>query len=101
MSFKFSRTDDGDATTIYLTGTLDAVTCRELDSTLDELVNQRRSPVVFDLADLDLIDAEGVGELVKYFKHLRATGAEVRAINLRDQPKAIFRLLRLDRLFHA
>jgi anti-sigma B factor antagonist len=40
-----------------------------------------------------------VGVIVSLFKRVRANGGQVRIQGLRDQPRAIFRLLRLDRVF--
>ena len=97
---RYTRTDAGDkATNMSIEGTLDAVTAPELRPVLDALVSEQRTPVVIDLAGLRLIDSSGVGVLVSLFKRVRANGGEVRIVGLRDQPRAIFRLLRLDRVF--
>ena len=55
--------------------------------------------ITVDLSALRLIDSSGVGVLVSLFKRIRASGGEVRLEGLRDQPLAIFKLLRLDRVF--
>ena len=89
--------DDGPVLTIE--GTLDAVTAPELRPVLDAIVGEKRNPITIDLSSLRLIDSSGVGVLVSLFKRVRANGGEVRIVGLRDQPKAIFRLLRLDRVF--
>jgi anti-sigma B factor antagonist len=48
-----------------------------------------------------LIDSSGVAVIVSLFKRSRATGGSLRVIGLRDQPRAIFELLCLDRLFET
>jgi anti-sigma B factor antagonist len=95
----YTRTDDGDETTLTIDGTLDAVTAPELRPLLDALVAENRKKIVVDLASLRLIDSSGVGVLVSLFKRVRAYGGEVNLVGLRDQPLAIFKLLRLDRVF--
>ena len=45
-----------------------------------------------------MLDSSGVGALVSLYKRVRARGGEVVVLGLRDQPLAIFRLLRLDRV---
>ncbi len=95
----YTRTDDGDDTTLTIDGTLDAVTAPELRPVLDALVAENRKKIVVDLASLRLIDSSGVGVLVSLFKRVRAYGGEVNLVGLRDQPLAIFKLLRLDRVF--
>lgn len=94
-----TRTDSGDETQLTIDGTLDAVTAPELRPTLDALVAEGRKRITVDLSGLRLIDSSGVGVLVSLFKRVRATGGEVMLVGLRDQPLAIFKLLRLDRVF--
>lgn len=96
---KHSRADNGDETVLKIEGTLDAVTAPELRSVVNDLVNESRKEVTLDLVDLRLIDSSGVGVIVSLFKRVRANGGQVRITGLRDQPRAIFRLLRLDRVF--
>ena len=96
---KHSRTDNDNETVLKIEGTLDAVTAPELRSVVDDLVNESRKEVTLDLVDLRLIDSSGVGVIVSLFKRVRANGGQVRITGLRDQPRAIFRLLRLDRVF--
>jgi anti-sigma B factor antagonist len=96
---RFTRTDTGDETRLKIEGTLDAVTAPELRPALDTLVAERRPLVTIDLSALRLIDSSGVGAIVSLFKRVRAEGGEVRIAGLRDQPLAIFQLLRLDRVF--
>jgi anti-sigma B factor antagonist len=96
---KYTRTDNGGDTVLAIEGTLDAVTSPELRTVVDDLVNESRKEVTLDLSSLRLIDSSGVGVIVSLFKRVRAYGGNVRIVGLRDQPRAIFRLLRLDRVF--
>jgi anti-sigma B factor antagonist len=96
---KYNRTDKGDETTLEIEGTLDAVTAPELRAVVDQLVNEKRPSVTLELSSLRLIDSSGVGVIVSLFKRIRANGGQVKIVGLRDQPRAIFRLLRLDRVF--
>jgi anti-sigma B factor antagonist len=95
----FQRKDDGEETTLEIEGTLDAVTAPDLRAMVDQLVNERRKSVTLELSSLRLIDSSGVGVIVALFKRIRAHGGQVKIVGLRDQPRAIFRLLRLDRVF--
>ncbi|MFO0757398.1 MAG: STAS domain-containing protein [Byssovorax sp.] len=96
---KFTRKDEGDETTLSIEGTLDAVTAPDLRTVVDDIVNEQRKSVTLELSALRLIDSSGVGVIVSLFKRVRANGGQVRIQGLRDQPRAIFRLLRLDRVF--
>jgi anti-sigma B factor antagonist len=96
---EFKREALEDVEVLTLKGNLDALTAPELRPTIDELVAHRRTKVVFDLAGLTLIDSSGVGAIVSLFKRVRMLGGDVKIACLANQPKEIFRLLRLDRAF--
>ena len=94
----FVRTDSGDQTTLQIAGSLDALSTPELRSMIDALVGEKRPSITVDLSALRLIDSSGVGALVALYKRIRALGGKVKVTGLRDQPLAIFKLLRLDRV---
>lgn len=95
----YSRTDSGDETILRIEGTLDAATAPDLRGVVDAIVDEGRLLITLELSGLRLIDSSGVGVIVSLFKRVRANGGQVRIQGLRDQPRAIFRLLRLDRVF--
>jgi anti-sigma B factor antagonist len=96
---KYTRTDKDSETILEIDGTLDAVTAPDLRTVVDQLVSEERKSVTLELSSLRLIDSSGVGVIVSLFKRVRAHGGQVKIVGLRDQPRAIFRLLRLDRVF--
>jgi anti-sigma B factor antagonist len=95
----FSRSDQGEETILRIEGALDAVSTPEIRPMIDALVAEKRPAVTVDLSSLRLIDSSGVGAIVSLYKRMRAQGGQVTVKGLRDQPLAIFRLLRLDRVF--
>lgn len=95
----FQRTDHADETELRIEGSLDALSTPELRPVIDGLINERRARVTVNLSALRLIDSSGVGAIISLYKRMRAQGGQVRVTGLRDQPLAIFRLLRLDRVF--
>ena len=99
MPIEFSRTDQGDVSNVRIVGQLDVNTAPDLSSLIDSLVNEKRTRVVVDLAGLELIDSSGVAVLVALYKRVRAAGGQVQVTNARDQPLAIFKLLRMDKVF--
>ncbi len=94
----FSRAVEGGEAVLRIEGSLDAMSTPELRATIEQLVAERPPRLTVDLAQLRLIDSSGVGAIVSLYKRLRAQGCEVAVRGLRDQPLAIFRLLRLDRV---
>lgn len=99
MPIDFARTDTGDTTALRIGGTLDVLTAPTLATTIDQIVEERRTRVTVDLSGLDLIDSSGVAALVALYKRVRAVGGQVSVTGARDQPLAIFKLLRMDKVF--
>jgi len=97
MTFEISKADNGVAL-LVIKGELDALSATDLRPELDKLVNSRPRRVNVDLSRLRMIDSSGVGALVSVYKRVRAQGGDVVVSGLQDQPLAIFRLLRLDRV---
>jgi anti-sigma B factor antagonist len=100
MTFSISKTDIG-VVRLSIEGELDAVTVADMRGELDKLLAMRPSKVEVDLSLLRMVDSSGVGALVSLYKRVRANGGDVVISGLRDQPLAIFRLLRLDRVMVA
>jgi anti-sigma B factor antagonist len=97
----FAKTVEGAATVLRIEGSLDAMSTPELRPVLEELIAERVPHVTVDLSHLRLIDSSGVGAIVSLYKRMRAQSCRVTVRGLRDQPLAIFRLLRLDRVFSS
>jgi len=99
MEFSTSRTDG--VATLRIVGELDAVTSPELRPSVNALVAERPSRVVVDVSGLRLIDSSGVGAVVSLYKKAKEYGGVVTVQGMRDQPLAIFKLLRMDRVLAA
>jgi anti-sigma B factor antagonist len=97
MTFSITAADDG-RLRLAIEGELDAVTVADLRPAIDNLLGRRPARVDVDLSRLRMVDSSGVGALVSLYKRMRAQGGTVIVQGLRDQPLAIFKLLRLDRV---
>ena len=97
MTFRISTTPDG-AVLLAIEGALDSTTSRDLSEQLEALVKRRLPRVEVDLSRLHTIDSAGVGTLVSLYKSVRAQGGTFTITGLKDQPLAIIRLLKLDRV---
>lgn len=95
----FIRTDEAGATRLLIDGSLDALTVRDLRPVIDAIVADRPQRVMVDLEKLELIDSSGVGAIVSLFKRVKANGGNVVVTGAREQPLAVFKLLKLDGVF--
>ncbi|MDJ0763420.1 MAG: STAS domain-containing protein [Myxococcota bacterium] len=84
-------------TVIALSGQLDAITASEFKPLIETLFNTGVIRIVFDLANLDLIDSSGVGAIVSVFKRSRSFGGDTKVANLANQPAEIFKILSLNK----
>lgn len=88
------------AITVTVRGSLDINTAAQLAEEIDKIVAEKVKTVAVDLSQLDLIDSSGVAALVKLYKGVRSAGGNVTITGARDQPLAIFKLLRMDKVFN-
>lgn len=100
MSNHFAVEQLGATTKVSVQGTLDINSAPALADRIDQLVATRPTAVTVDLSGLDLIDSSGVAALVKLYKGVRGVGGTFEVVGARDQPLAIFKLLRMDKVFH-
>lgn len=87
-------------TTLTLRGSLDINSAAQLAEEIDKIVAAKTKNVVVNMAELELIDSSGVAALVKLYKGVRGTNGNFTMTGVRDQPLAIFKLLRLDKVFN-
>jgi len=95
---KCIRTDLDTGLRLAIDGSLDALTVRDLRPLLDQVVSEKPSNVTVDFEGLTLIDSSGVGAIVSLFKRVKAEGGKVIVANAKDQPLAVLKLLKLDRV---
>ena len=87
-------------TTLQVRGSLDINSAPPLAEEIDRIVAGKPAKVTVDLAGLELIDSSGVAALVKLYKGVRGVGGTMQITGARDQPLAIFKLLRMDKVFN-
>jgi len=96
---KCTRADSENALRLQIDGALDALTARDIRPIFDQVVADKPKLVTVDLEGLTLIDSSGVGAIVSLFKRIKADGGQVVVVRAHDQPLAVLKLLKLDRIF--
>ena len=100
MSKLFDVQSTNNETRLTIRGSLDINSAPTLAEEIDRIVGTKPPRVAVDLSALDLIDSSGVAALVKLYKGIKNNGGEVAMLGARDQPLAIFKLLRMDKVFN-
>ena len=99
MSTPFEVQRTTNETRLTIRGQLDINSAPALAAEIDKIVASKPERVEVDLSSLELIDSSGVAALVKLYKGVRSAGGAVSISGARDQPLAIFKLLRMDKVF--
>ena len=97
--FEYKKEERDGVIIFTLAGSLDIGTVSRMKTDIDSIVSGGQRKVLFDLYDLEQIDSSGIGAIIALFKRVRSNKGEVKISRLIGQPKEIFSLLRLDRVF--
>ena len=97
--FDYTIENIGNVTNVRLKGSLDARGVSRFTRDFDACLSAGMQQVVFDCATLEWIDAAGIGVFITLFRRYRFSKGTVKIARLFGQPREVFRLLRLDRVF--
>jgi anti-sigma B factor antagonist len=67
-----------------------------LRKTIRELIDDNRTKIILNLADVNYIDSSGIGELVSAYTAVKKSGGEMKLLHL---TKKVHDLLQLTKLF--
>jgi anti-sigma B factor antagonist len=97
MTLRATYRDAGPVTVVELSG---RITLGDgsalLRKTLRDLLDQKRTRILLNLADVDYIDSSGIGELVSGYTSVTGRGGELKLLSL---TKRVHDLLQITRLF--
>lgn len=102
--FEYKKEEHDEVIIFTLTGSLDIGTLAGMRADIDKLLAAGHRKVLFDLFDLEQIDSSGIGVIIAFLKRVRSSKGDgkkndVKIARLVGQPREIFSLLRLDRVF--
>jgi anti-sigma B factor antagonist len=97
--FEYKKEEQDGIMIFTLIGSLDIGTVSAMKADLDSLLSTGQHKVLFDLYDLEQVDSSGIGAIIALFKRVRSNNGDMKISRLMGQPKEIFSLLRLDRVF--
>lgn len=78
---------------------IDAYGSSDFKGQMVDRINSGRNLIVMDLSNVDFIDSSGLGAIVSILKTLGNNGT-LRICGMKDTIMGLFRLTRLDRVFH-
>ena len=72
-----------------------------LRKTIRGLLDEARTKILLNLADVDYIDSSGIGELVSGFTAVKSSGGELKLLHLTKKVKDLLQLTRLYTVFEV
>ena len=87
--------EHGDAVVVAV----DPENCAALWKTLEPWLGKGKRRVILDFSDVTFINSVNIAQIVALRQRSAPFGAELRVAGLRENIKAVFRILRLDKLF--
>ena len=93
-------TQEGEKTSVFLSGTIDIPSAENLKHSLHELLRDDLNEVVIDFDEVDSIGSSGIGALLLTHKEYTSRGIQFTVINLNKEITALFKIIKLDKLFN-
>jgi anti-sigma B factor antagonist len=94
------KQEERDGITVFtLKGNFNVGVSSKIRLSIEPLLSTGQRKVLFDLSGLEQLDSAGVTTLIVIFKRVRSNKGDMKITGLSGQPREIFRLLRLDKVF--
>jgi anti-sigma B factor antagonist len=92
-------TKSGNAQVVVLTGRLDSITVKQLETKLDDLITGGAVYMVFDFSALEYISSAGLRAVLSTAKRLKAGQGSLLMSNLNGMVKEVFQVAGFLELF--
>jgi anti-sigma B factor antagonist len=97
MALHATHRDAGEVTVVDISGRITLGDGSSLlRKKLRELLEEKRTNIVLNLADVDYIDSSGIGELVSGYTAVKSRGGELKLLHL---TKKVHDLLQITKLY--
>ncbi len=90
---------EGDNVTVTLTGTIDIPSAEILKNSLIEIAEQGAKSITVDFKEVGSIGSSGIGALLLCHKEFNAKKIDFQLSNVNKEIKALFKIIKLDKLF--
>ena len=89
----------GEVHILNLTHRLDATCSMQFKDAVLAMADADKLKILIDMADVDFVDSSGLGTLVTCLHSVRKAGGVIKITSLQENPKHLFEITRLDRVF--
>ena len=89
-----------ESTTVFISGSIDIPGAEKLKQILNRLLEEKVKEVAIDFEEVTFIGSSGIGKLLLFYKNFTSIGCKVNIVNLNSELKALFKTIKLDKLFN-
>jgi len=93
--------DQGEITLIYLDGVIDTVSCVQLRSVMDQLIDRGSVRLVVDMSKVEYVSSSGWGVFAGRIRDIRSAGGDIKIFGMEQEVDHIFHLLGFDSIMRA
>jgi anti-sigma B factor antagonist len=90
---------EGDIFIISISGRMDTVTSKDVEAKLGCLIDENRTKIILELANVDYISSVGLRTLLAALKRQRVNRGQLALVHLQPFVENIFKITGLDRIF--
>jgi anti-sigma B factor antagonist len=92
--------NEGNKTTVFLSGSVDIPGAESLKKALNQISDENPEEVIIDFEEVNFIGSSGIGKLLLFYKKFTSKGGKVSILNLNKEITALFKAIKLDKLFN-
>ncbi len=97
MDLKVTR--EGAKVVVLLSGRVDVPGSENLRKALFQIAEADSKEVVLDFQQVPSIGSSGIGALILFHEKFTASGGKIKIINVSDEIRSLFDIIKLDTLF--
>jgi len=99
MNVKISS--EVEKTVVYLSGSIDIPGAESLKKFLTQILEDDTvKEASIDFEGVNFIGSSGIGKLLLFYKNFTSKGGKVQIVNLNKEIAALFKAIKLDKLFN-
>ncbi len=92
--------NEGEKSTVYLSGSIDIPGAENLKKSFSQITENNPKEVCIDFDEVNFIGSSGIGKLLLFYKKFTSKGGKVHIVNLNKEITALFKAIKLDKLFN-
>lgn len=97
--FQITTRQEDDIVIMYVKEFIDAHTALKFESSIDELIKQKKYKIILNFKDLNYISSAGLGVLMGFIEEVRDNGGDFKLVGLTQKVHKIFNLLGFTSLY--